>query len=1073
MNGAGVALADFDGDGLCDIFACNKEGASGLFRNLGNGHFTNVAEIAGASVPHLIATGATAADVNGDGRPDLHVTSFLGPDALLLNLGEGRFTNVTTQAGLTSSGGTTSSAFGDIDGDGDLDLYLCRFGIEAVLRDGARIATRQVNGNPVVTGRFAKRIRIVRGQMIEVGEPDTLFLNDGTGHFSPAPWRVFSDASGNALTEGGPPDFGLAVQIRDFDGNGTPDIYVCNDFQTPDRLWLGDGRGHFRAASSLALRTMSYASMGIDAADLDRDGYLDFITVEMLARDHSRHLAQSSPMDPLPLPPGDLLSRAEVPRNALFWNRGDGTYAEVAWAAGVAMSDWSWTPIFLDVDLDGFEDLLISNGHAHDVNDLDTKASRTSPRLESPEAAQRLMLSYQPLHAAKAAWRNLGHLQFQPASEAWGFQSDQIVHGLALGDWDNDGDLDMVGNAWGKPPVLWRNESAAPRIAVQLVGLAPNRFGIGAKVRLIAPRRAPTPGSPPHPGKGPEFPHIQEQEMRAGGRYLSCDQPLLTFATGSETDLHIEVLWRSGRTSHISKALPNHRYTIQETDRDGPQDSVPSRPSPQPLFEPVQLPSSFVHTESTFDDFTRQPLLPWRLSRFGPAAAAFSDGDDSILILGGSRGGTLRVTRIHRSGEAQETPPPDFGPLPDDVGGLLVLPGTAGRTELFASLARFESNDSNAVAVLRASYSHGSWRTESPISGLRPSSPASMAAVDLDLDGQPELVVGGRAIPGQYPLPASVQVWRLSRGTWEIHPDFSTHLEQVGLVTGLATGDFNGDRRPDLAVACEWGAIRVYLNDGNRLQDATAKLKLDAHTGLWQSLTAADLDGDGRVDLIAGNWGLNSAHQRAPQGPWQLYYGDAAGDGQLALVESFMHPEKHAPVPVRRRDLAARSLPWLLSAFPKNADYAKATIPQILGTHASAFQAVQANTLESSVFWNLGDRFERASLPDAAQHTPVLGVASADIDGNGSLDLVLSQNFFAVRDEDDRLDAGIGLTLRNLGQRSFQAIPARECGLAVHGDGRAILALDFDRNGLPDLLMTQNAAPALLYRNTARPPVSR
>src|SRR5579883_1359127 len=311
MNGAGVAAGDFDGDGLCDLYFCNKEGANALFRNLGGLRFQNVAQEAGVTCTNQSSTGAVFADINGDGRPDLLVNSFTGPNACLLNLGDGRFTNVTEAAGLLSKGGSTSLGLGDLEATGNLDLYVAYFGTEAILRDGGAIGVKFVNGQMVVGGRYARRIQIINNRMYELGEPSMLFHNDGQAHFTPLSWdSLFRDEDGKPV--GSPPDLSLAVQIRDINGDGQPDIFVCNDFQTPDRLWLSDGTGHLRAADRLALRNMSFASMGVDFADVDHDGKLDFITVEMLSRDHERHIRQMSPMNPKRRKPGEIANREEV-----------------------------------------------------------------------------------------------------------------------------------------------------------------------------------------------------------------------------------------------------------------------------------------------------------------------------------------------------------------------------------------------------------------------------------------------------------------------------------------------------------------------------------------------------------------------------------------------------------------------------------------------------------------------------------------------------------------------------------------------------------------------------------------
>jgi hypothetical protein len=546
VSGGGVAAGDFDGDGFCDLYFCSREGENGLFRNLGNGRFQNVTASAGVACAGQSSTGATFADINGDGLPDLLVTSFFGPNACFLNLGGGRFTNVTRSAGLLSRGGATSLALADVDGDGDLDLYVAYFGMEAILREGGHVSFNMVNGKPVITGRNARRLKVVDGQLLELGEQDVLYLNDGKGHFSPVNWTEFFRDEEDQPLAAAPMDFGLSVQMRDINQDGYPDIYVCNDFQTPDRIWLNDGHGHFRAMPRLSLRNMSYASMGVDFADIDRDGRLDFFTVDMLSSDHAKRLRQASSMPMLGRSIGAIEEREAVPRNALFWNRGDGTYAEIAWLSGVAASDWSWTPVFLDVDLDGFEDLLISGGSLYDVMDRDVAAAASN--LSGGSDARKLLSVYPRLENHVSAFRNRGDLKFEDASRLWGFDSHQICQGMVLADLDGDGDLDVVMNCANGPPLVCRNDSPAPRVAVRLLGLPPNTQGIGAKVKLIG-------GAVP----------VQSQEIVCGGRYLSGDQPMRVFAAGSLTNvLRIEVTWRSGKLSAISGVKPNRIYEIDE-----------------------------------------------------------------------------------------------------------------------------------------------------------------------------------------------------------------------------------------------------------------------------------------------------------------------------------------------------------------------------------------------------------------------------------------------------------------------------------------------------------------------------
>jgi hypothetical protein len=545
VSGAGVAAGDFDRDGLCDLYFCNRAGSNGLFRNVGNWKFKDVTGPAGVTCDGRSSTGATFADVNGDGLLDLLVNSFFGTNSCFINSGNGRFA-ASSNSGLSARGGATSLALGDLDGDGDLDVYTAYFGIEAILREGGRISFGIVRGKTVVTGRHARRLKVVDGQLVELGEQDILYLNDGRGRFSAVSWpEFFRDEDGQSIAAA-PMDFGLAVQIRDINQDGFPDIFVCNDFQSPDRAWINDGRGRFRAMPRLALRNRSYASMGVDFADIDRDGRLDFITVDMLAREHVDRLRQSSSMPAAARAIGVNEDRGDVPRNALFWNRGDDTYAEIGFFSGLAASDWSWTPIFLDVDLDGFEDLIISTGSLYDVMDRDAAEAAKPAEPGGPTRAP--LSSYPRLENPNAAFRNRGDLTFEDVSAQWGFDSRQISHGMALADLDNDGDMDVAINCANAAPLIYRNDSSAPRVAVRLKGQPPNTQGIGATVKLIDGAMK-----------------MQSQEMICGGRYLSGDHVMRVFAAGSLTNkMRIEVTWRSGRRTVVNGVQANRLYEIDE-----------------------------------------------------------------------------------------------------------------------------------------------------------------------------------------------------------------------------------------------------------------------------------------------------------------------------------------------------------------------------------------------------------------------------------------------------------------------------------------------------------------------------
>ena len=1076
LNGSGISIGDVNSDGWPDVFATSVGGSNAMFFNRGSWQLEDRAEDSGVSLEGIYSTGSVLADMDGDGDLDLLVASIRSGTFLFQNDGEGQFTDRTAGTGVNSGLGGMSIAVGDYDLDGYLDFYVSNYRASALMdvpnarmnlgvKDGKKVIT-DFNGQSVNTPELMNRFYIdERGGIGEYGEQDHLYRNLGNWKFERISFTggAFLDEKGSPLSEI-PYDWGLAVAFRDINQDGLPDLYVCNDFDTPDRIWMNQGDGRFRALGRSSMRQSSWFSMGVDFADVNRDGWDDFLTLDMLGSSHRARMTQLGDLAPAQHLIKDPFGRPQFLKTALFMNDGQGVYDEVGQFAGLAATDWAWCPVFLDVDLDGWEDLLVSNGNERDGRNLDVAAILKGLRAKQAMSDDRIFserMRFPRLPSANLAYRNNRDGTFTELGQSWGFGHLGVSHGIALGDLDNDGDLDAIVNHLNEPLGIYKNNVSRPRVSIRLIGQSPNTAAIGARITF----------------RTGDF--SQSQELMAGGRYLSSDEALRVFGIpdAANGNMSIEVLWPSGVRSLVSKVEGNRAYEISEPLPSQPKESVSdgnetgdANARREIWFKDISQRVNFVHLREAFDDFSRQPLLLRRYGDLGPGISWFDIDGDSFddLVIGAARGGRLGIFRNNEGGDfAFYDRPPFDRPISRDTTSVLGVQLRAKDPALLLGLSNYEDG-----LALGGTIGHYRFRSKAPlmVRGGGTSSVGPLAMADWDRDGDLDLFMGARFVPGRIPEAPETALFINEGGRFKQDESINEELQSIGMVSGAVFTDIDGDTAPDLVLALEWGAIEVFLNEGGRFRRVTESWGLDAFTGWWNGVHAGDFNADGKMDLVATNWGLNSPYRRHADQALNLYFGDFDNNSQVDLVLGAFDVALAKHVPIRQLGTLSRGLPGLKRLFSSHEDYAKSSVSELLdGLNADA-AILSANHFHSTVFINRGDRFEAIPLPARAQWSPAFGVAVADFDGDGNEDLFLAQNFFGVRNDIARYDAGRGLVLRGEGDGTFVTIPSSESGIAIYGEQRGAAVADLDHDGRIDLAVGQNGDLVKLYNNSiARP----
>jgi len=1051
LNGSGVALGDINNDGLCDIYLCRLDGSNHLYLNQGKWRFKEVGGKFGVDCAGMDSTGASFADLDGDNDVDLIVNSVSSETVIYRNDGD-RFQQVSAEPEALIIPGGTSIAIADIDGNGLLDFYVTHYR-DSTLMDmpntdfnfrniKGRREIYSVNGTKVKGSKFENRFRInSKGGIEENGLPDVLYYNMGGMKFTKSlvDGNRFQDSRGVPL-KNIPYEWGLAVMFRDINRDGLPDLFVCNDFDTEDRLWLNIGKGRFREAPSYGLRKTSMFSMGVDFADINRDSLDDFVVLDMLNRDRKTRQNQMPPRliyQPLP---GQYLDRPQYMRNTLFLNRGLGVFSEIAFFAGIQASDWSWCPVFLDVDLDGYEDLLITNGVERNARHLDTIIKLKNQR-ESKKMSKREILFARKIFPSQStsnmALRNLGNLKFSDYSTNWGFDLKGISHGMACGDLDGDGDLDLVVNNLNWPVSLYRNDIGKPRLMVKLKGPKNNLHGIGARIEI----------------SHGDF--TQSQEIIGGGRYLSSDDFARVFAM-AKGKAKLTITWPDLRQSVINNVEPNRIYLV---DYRGSDINKLIKTKSSPIFSLVNSKGLSVHRENIKE--ATQPLLPKGLNEAGPGIA-FGDLDNDgweDLAISSGRGGEIGLYKNLKGTGLSAFNKSRSSVNTRDGLSLIITDGY-----LIQSFSNLEDGlQFGDMITIGKPGEDPSQRIKA-----KTESAGHIALADIDSDGDLDLFIAGRSIPNHYPKPADSWIYINDEGIFTENKVWSEAFKGVGITSGAVFAPINSDSMPDLILACEWASPKVFINNGEGFEDKTKFYGLNHFKGLWCGVDVGDFDANGSVDFVVTNRGLNSSYRASIERPIVVYHGDLNEDGVWDFIET-EYGKDNKLYPRRSASAFASAMPWLTDRFSSYNHYSNMNVTELFGSSLiEKMNKLELTTLESMVFIQKGNRFIARPLPIEAQFSSAYGPAVADFNNDGLLDMAISQNQFNLSMEQSRDDAGLGLILIGVGDGQFKALDIKESGFVVPGEGRATAVSDFNHDGLMDIIVGQNGNLPRLFKNQSK-----
>jgi len=1029
-NGGGVAVGDINNDGLPDLYFTGNQTPNKLYLNQGNLRFTDITATAGVAGAGDWSSGVAMADVNGDGWLDIYVCQVAGHQGLegrnqlFLNKGatsegdEITFREAAAEYGLDFSGLSTQAAFFDYDLDGDLDCYLLNHSVHSTESYG--------------------RSEIRRRRDTLAG--DRLLRNDG---------GAFTDVSTTSGVYGSRVGYGLGIGTGDVNNDGYPDIYISNDFHENDYLYYNNGDGTFTDATRSALAHSSTFSMGNDIGDLNNDGRLDIVTLDMKPRSEvvDKRSVGADPYNIYQLKLG-FGYYYQFPHNMLQLNRGPAAgdtvrFSEVGHLAGMAATDWSWSPLIADLDLDGRQDLFITNGIWRRPNDLDYLKYTSNKQVQRSATDLEMAERMPGGQVANFAFRNEGALRFADQSTAWGFREAGCSNGAAYADLDRDGDLELVTNDLNREAGLYENrtrqDSAFHFLTVQLRAKGRNTFGIGARVTVVS-------------GGDRQF-----RELYTTRGFQASVPPELYFGLGKASRVDtLLIRWPDGQRQLLTDLAADRVLRVEQSDETQSGEALPFGESPQALLQKSGNKGlNFRHRENNFVDFDREQLLPHKISTQGPRLATGDvDGNGWVdVYICGARGQRGQLWLQDGAGNFAARPIPT-DPSIEEVDAALLDADGDGDLDLYLVCGGGESagQEESLLDQLWLNNGEGAFQRKRDALPRLYVNGACVEPFDMDADGDIDLFVGGRSAPGAYGMaPRSAVLRNDGNGIfYDATNELAPGLDRIGMVTDARV---LAEEALQLIIVGEWMPVTVYtIPEKGRWQ----KDSLPNSNGWWNRLEIADLDGDGRSDLMLGNLGLNTELRTSPDQPVELFVGDFDGNQQPDPVMT--HYRQGKRYPFYKLDELSKQLVFLRRNFNDYLSFAESALESIIPTEQlEQARRLEVHTFANSVAWQGADgRFELQALARRAQMAPLFAFLPADVNRDGKTDLLAGGNWYGLPPALGRQDASFGHTILGTADRSFRYLDPSKSGWATRGQIRDFKLVPTARG--PLLLIAKNDA---------------